>query len=76
MALKDIKESVRAFRAENPHHKLRSIATRLQLGGGNKVIFTWRCRPQRGRPHVVVLEHGTYSLEEKAAFYEWVRGLS
>jgi hypothetical protein len=75
MALKDIKESVRAFRAANPHHKLRSIASRLQLGGGAVVIFTWRCRPQRGRPHVVVQEHGSISPEEKAAFYEWVRGL-
>lgn len=75
MALKDIKESVRAFRAANLRHKIVSMQTRPQADGSIRMFITWRCPPFRGRPHVIVEDHGTYTLDEKGSLYEWFRGL-
>lgn len=75
MALKDIKESVRAFRAEYLDYRLHRVDLTPLDSGETAVAIDWLFKHRGGPPTLLRREHGSISPEEKAAFYEWVRGL-
>ncbi len=73
MALKDIKESDRAFRAEHLRYRLERVDLKPQDNGETKVKAWYEFKPRSGRPTAYGRELGTFTPDEKAAFFEWVR---
>lgn len=74
MALKEIKESVRAFRAEHLDYRLLSVEL-IYDNGDTGVQATWRRKLKSTGYLVAVRNHGIFSHEEKNDFFEWFRGL-